>query len=412
MKTRKWAFLVLVFSVSVLLVGCGNDPDKLFSKGEYEKAYPLFIERAGPKEVALKTETTNGNFDSRNNAGNQAIHDYYYAAECQAQLGNNQEAEALYRRVVGLSEFKIRIPNDKGALLKDSMDSYFRSLRELRNQEVDYGRRLEDWENRPPSGGTDPFDDDDTDPFDDDDDTDPFPSSGSSGSNTDPFNDYDDDDDTDPFPSSGSSSSNTDPFNDYDYDDDDDTDPFGSSSSSGSSTDPFASPAAASSYSDDAPSRWWLDSAYSTMRTRQRDFERLLYATTSGEMPDIASIRTKYESFSRQVDNYCMYGAPGGILFSPDSLVSQIAWSSLESAMDGVRRDMYSASSNVIYEEYALTLKEPQLVAQAKAALARMGVDLAAEEAAAPEDAADAAETTADDTSVTVDGDDATPFGQ
>lgn len=370
MKTRKWTFLILAFSVSVLLAGCGNDPDKLFSKGEYEKAYPLFIERAGPKEVALKTETTNGNFDSRNNAGNQAIHDYYYAAECQAQLGNNQEAEALYRRVVGLSEFKIRIPNDKGALLKDSMDSYFRSLRELRNQEVDYGRRLRDWENRPPSGGTDPFDDDD-------DDTDPFNDGG--GSNTDPFND-DDDDDTDPFNDGG-----------------------------GSNTDPFSAPA--SSYSDDAPSRWWLDSAYSTMRTRQRDFERLLYGTTSGEMPDIASIRTKYESFSRQVDNYCMYAAPGGILFSPDSFASQIAWTSLESAMDGVRRDMYSASSNVIYEEYSLTLKEPQLVAQAKAALERMGVDLAAEEAAAP-DAADAGETTADDTSVTVDGDNATPFGQ
>ena len=291
MRKRIWGLMVLALFSSVFLAGC-NDPDKNFQKGDYAKAYPEFVKRAGTNEVTLRNEAANGTFEPRQKAGNQAVHDLFYAAECQKKLGNNAEAEALYRRVVALSQYQIRIPHDQSALLKDSLFSLISSAREVRSQETSYGRALSDWRNQPPPGNTDPYD-----------------NGGSNGGTT-----------------------------------------------------------------TEAPSRYWLGNAVSNLRTRQRDYERLLLATTADQVPDIAKVKTAYDKFSRSLDNYLSYGAPGSILFSPDSFLSQIAWSSFESGLDTFQRVAYAAQGNVTYTTQALQLKKPQLIDQAKAALASMGV--------------------------------------
>ena len=291
MRKRIWGLMVLALFSSVFLAGC-NDPDKNFQKGDYAKAYPEFVKRAGTNEVTLRNEAANGTFEPRQKAGNQAVHDLFYAAECQKKLGNNAEAEALYRRVVALSQYQIRIPHDQSALLKDSLFSLISFAREVRSQETSYGRALSDWRNQPPPGNTDPYD-----------------NGGSNGGTT-----------------------------------------------------------------TEAPSRYWLGNAVSNRRTRQRDYERLLLATTADQVPDIAKVKTAYDKFSRSLDNYLSYGAPGSILFSPDSFLSQIAWSSFESGLDTFQRVAYAAQGNVTYTTQALQLKKPQLIDQAKAALASMGV--------------------------------------
>jgi len=270
--------MVLALFSSVFLAGC-NDPDKIFQKGDYAKAYPEFVKRAGTNEVTLRNEAANGTFEPRQKAGNQAVHDLFYAAECQKKLGNNAEAEALYRRVVALSQYQIRIPHDQSALLKDSLFSLISFAREVRSQETSYGRALSDWRNQPPPGNT-----------------------------------------------------------------------------------------------TKAPSRYWLANAVLNLRIRQRDCLRLLFATTADQVPDIAKVKTAYDKFSRSLDNYLSYGAPGSILFSPDSFLSQIAWSSFESGLDTFQRVAYAAQGNVTYTTQALQLKKPQLIDQAKAALASMGV--------------------------------------
>jgi len=291
MRKRIWGLMVLALFSSVFLAGC-NDPDKNFQKGDYAKAYPEFVKRAGTNEVTLRNEAANGTFEPRQKAGNQAVHDLFYAAECQKKLGNNAEAEALYRRVVALSQYQIRIPHDQSALLKDSLFSLISSAREVRSQETSYGRALSDWRNQPPPGNTDPYD-----------------NGGSNGGTT-----------------------------------------------------------------TEAPSRYWLANAVLNLRTRQRDYVRLLFATTADQVPDIAKVKTAYDKFSRSLDNYLSYGAPGSILFSPDSFFSQIAWSSFESGLDTFQRVAYAAQGNVTYTTQALQLKKPQLIDQAKAALASMGV--------------------------------------
>ncbi len=354
MNKRLRVFFLLVVATSVLLAGCGKDPDKLFKEGKYDKAYPEFIKRAGTNETALKTVTTNAaNADSRIAAGNQAIHDLYYAAECQKKLGNTAEANGLYKRVVDLSNYKIQVPADRSVLLKDSLDSLLRAARDVRYQEVSYGQAYRDWQNQP-SGNTDPYDDDDTDPYDNHgssgSNTDPYNNHGSSGSNTDPYNNHGSSgSNTDPYGSStGSSGSNTDP---YDDDDDDDTDPYAYSSSTS------------------APSRFWLDNSISTLATRRRDFERTLYSTTAAQVPDIEAVKKEYERYSRALDSYLQFASPGNFLFSPDSIASQLAWNTLEGNATSVQRVAYAAKGNVVMTDYPFTLKEPGLVDAARSAI-------------------------------------------
>lgn len=392
MRKRGLFVVMAVVASCVLLAGCGNDPDKLFKKGEYAKAYPEFVKRGGTNEVALKQETTNGAFDTRNKAGNQAIHDFYYAAECQNKQGNQAEAKALYSRVVALSAYQIRIPKDKGAQVKDKMDALLRAIRELRSQEVSYGRDLREWENRPPTTGTDPYEggNSNTDPYD------------NGNSNTDPYDNGNSN--TDPY---DNGNSNTDPYEGGNSN----TDPY--SGSSNSNTDPYNNVKYAT---DSAPSRYWLDNAYTTMRSRQREFERALYETTAAEMPAIASVKKEYDRLSRALDNYCMYAAPGGMLFKPDSIVSEMAYRSMQGNMDAFQRELYAAQTTVSYETYALSLKEPQLVTDAKAKLRALGGDpeavLNAATGKAPEAVSRDSTGTTGTTGITVQSTGTTPFGQ
>ncbi|NLI79952.1 MAG: hypothetical protein GX442_26335 [Candidatus Riflebacteria bacterium] len=380
MRIRYLGFLVLFAAAAVILTGCGNDPDKNFQKGKYAEAYPEFIKRAGTNEVALKNEVANGTFDSRQKAGNQALHDLYYAAECQKRLGNTQEAATLFQRVVGLSQYQIRIPQDRSAILKDGLSSLLSAAREVRRQEVSYGQALEDWENDQSSGNTDPYDNggSNTDPYD------------NGGSNTDPYDNGGSN--TDPYSNGGS---NTDPY-----------------SNGGSNTDPYNSRTtnnvAKAASTAEAPSRFWLDNAVSTLRSRQRDFEKKLYETTPQQVPDIAKVKAEYDKFSRLLDNYMSYASPGGIFFRPDSLFSQMAWQSFESGADSLQRVTYAAQGNITYISQPLQLKEPQLVEAAKAALQSMGQASAPATPASPA----GAQSTSGTTGVTVNTEGNSPFGQ
>jgi len=133
---RKFYFVFLLFSVAVFLSGCGNNPDSLFKKGKYSEAYTEFIKRGGMNEAALKTEVMNGSFDSRNNAGNQAIHDYYYAAECQKKLGNTALAQSYYQKVVDLSKYQIRIPKNQCEQVKNAYEYFLNCVRNFRDREI------------------------------------------------------------------------------------------------------------------------------------------------------------------------------------------------------------------------------------------------------------------------------------
>ena len=341
MKRRFFSTMALALLACVLLAGCGNNPDTLFKKGKFAEAYPEFIKRAGTNEVALKQETTNGSFNTRNTSANQAIHDFYYAAECQKKLGNTREAAVLFQRVVDLSKYEIRIPSDKSALLKDAMEKLARAAREVRSQEVSYGRAYRDWENTP-SGtgtGTDPYDNDPTDPYD---------------------------------------NSPTDPYSD------------GTGSTKG-----------------EAPSRYWLDNAVQTLRTSQRDFERLMFSATKEEIPSIDSIKSEYDRFSRSLDGYLIYGAPGGLLFSPDTIPSGIAWKFFEDNLNTVTRAVYGAQGVTTYTRHPIQLKEANLVIQAQSALRELGA--ATGTAAAP---AVGEGSTSGVTPAAVDSTGSTPFGQ
>lgn len=174
---RKLSFLVVVVTFSLLLAGCGNNPDTLFKKGDYAGAYPEFVKRGGLNESSLKNEVVNGSFNSRNNAGNQAIHDFYYAAECQKRLGNNAEAQMYYQKVVALSQYQIRIPSNQGDLVKNAFDSYMQAVRNFRDREVQLSSTN--------SSPTDPYSTggSSTDPYSGGSNTDPY----SGGSNTDPY---------------------------------------------------------------------------------------------------------------------------------------------------------------------------------------------------------------------------------
>jgi hypothetical protein len=379
MKRRLFGLTLLAVMTAVLLTGCGNDPDALYKKGKYAEAYPEFVKRAGTNEAALRNETVNGSVDSRNKSGNQAIHDLYYAADCQKKLGNNAKARVLYRRVVELSRYQIRVPHNKGIDVKNSFDRMVNSLRDMRSQELDYARRYEEWRNQPPSSGN----------------TDPY---SGGGSNTDPY----------------SGGSSTDPYSGGSS-----TDPY--SGGTRRTTDPYSS-SSNTAPRIERPSDGWLSSSHNTMRSNQRDFERLLYGCTTADCPKIEELKREYRLFAASLDNYAMVAAPGGILYSPGSLASQIAYQSLQINLDRFRRALYEGQFNTTYTTHPITLKEPHLVAQAEAALRAMGDDPSTIGRSAPQAAGTAAptpsvtipsvNTTANDTTIQVAPTGTTPFGQ
>ena len=294
---RFWSRVAAVVLVASALMFTGCDGDYYYKKGQYDKAYVEYVKTGGMNEVTLEKEVANGGFDSRNSAGNQAIHDYYYAADCSKRLGNTELAKSYYRKVVDLSAYNIRIPQDKSALLQDDFGYLENSIRNFRNREVYLSTQ--------PTTNTDPY---------------------SGGGSTDPY----------------------------------------SGGSSGGSTDPYANSAkAAAAPSDD----WDFRAYYSNINSYRRDFEKKLYSATSQEMPDIENVKREYDRFSRALDLYLTFSAPGGLLNSPNSLGSAIAYAQLETALTSFRRVLYSAKGNITYIGQPISLKEPQLVSAAKTEL-------------------------------------------
>ena len=259
-----------ILLLSIFLVGC--DGDYYFKKGDYAKAYPEFVKSGGLNEVAFHDEVANGSFETRNNAGNQAIHDYYYAAESQVKLGNPETAKGFYQRVVDLSSGSIRIPQDKSIILKDSFDRMTTSIRSFRTRETALSQ-----------GETDPYD--------------------NSGTKVDPADDY------------------------------------------------------------------WFRYYYTAMNTNRREFERTLYSTTAQEVTNIEEVKRLYDRMSSAFDSYMVFAAPGGLLRDPNSIRGTIMYSTLESSITTFQRTLYATQGTITYVAAPMQLKEPQLVAAAKAAL-------------------------------------------
>ena len=138
MKNRRLLSMVLVIAAAVVLSGCAGNPDRLFRKGKYAEAYPRFVKRAGASEVRLKEERTGVTFDSRNKAGNQSIHDFSHAAKCLRKMGRDDEARLFYQRVVELSNYQIKVPDNRLEALSNAYDKFVRAARDFRRAEENY----------------------------------------------------------------------------------------------------------------------------------------------------------------------------------------------------------------------------------------------------------------------------------
>ncbi len=147
-KMMIWSMAVLL--VAVFGAGCSilGDPDSLFKDGKYSEAYTKFIERGGTNETRFRTEVMNGAFATRNDAGNQAIHDYYYAAECQKKLGNDALAQSYYKRVVDLSATPVRIPQNRLELIRAKFMELENSLSTFHDQELMAAGEYEGYSNQ------------------------------------------------------------------------------------------------------------------------------------------------------------------------------------------------------------------------------------------------------------------------
>lgn len=339
MVRRAVLFFVMSFVAAIGLTGCGNNPDDLYKKGKYSEAYTEFVKRAGTNEITLKTEKVNAGayeIQKRQKSGNQALHDYYYAAECQKQLGNTAEASLYYQKAIDISKYQIRTPHDQGALLKESFASLLSAVQSYRSAQVDYI----DEATRPPEEETDPYDSGsgNTDPY----------SGGSS--NTDPYS---------------GGSSNTDPYSGGSSN----TDPYSGGSSN---TDPYNSVAKSATVAKSASvSDTWMRSAYNTMVSRRQEFEKLLYSTTADQVSNIQSIKDQYRSFSSALDSYLSFASPSKTVSNPEWVESfaSMYYKGVSSAGNQYTSTLSGAQSKITYTIENLNVTEPQLVVQATAAL-------------------------------------------
>lgn len=346
MMRRAVLFFMMSFMVTVGLTGCGNNPDTLFKKGKYSEAYTEYVKRAGTNEVAMKTEKANASAyetQQRHKNGNQALHDYYYAAECQKQLGNTAEAGIYYQKAVDVSKYQIRTPHDQGALLKSSFASLLSSVQSYRSAQVNY---IDEATRPPEEEETDPYDggSGNTDPY-----------SGGSG-NTDPYS---------------GGSSNTDPY-----------------SGGSSNTDPYNSVAKSASVAQSSSvSDTWMRSAYNTMVTRRQEFEQLLYSTTSDQVSNIQSIKDQYRTFSSALDSYLSFASPSKTVSNPEWVESfaSMYYRSVSSAGNQYTSTLSGAQSKITYTVENLKVTDPQLVAQATAALGGSAASSEAQSAVEPE---------------------------
>ena len=241
----------------------------------------------------------NGSSSSRHRSGNKAINDYYYAALCQKNLGNDKEANFYYNKVVEVSNYKIRTPRDEAKELKDQYNRYISAVNNYRYYQKQFCDDAQAYRDRYyNSGNTDPYSSRTTDPYSGSgSDTDPYSGSGSntdpysgSGSDTDPYSGSGSD--TDPYSGSGS---DTDPYSGSGSD----TDPY---SGSGSNTDPYDP--------DYLPDMSYVNSSYRTMLDEKERFESLLYRTSSEIVPNIGTIKDEYEWMSGYLDSYLNVASP------------------------------------------------------------------------------------------------------
>lgn len=133
---RKLLLFFTVVVCALLATGCRDTPEKLFEEGRYDQAYPLFVERAGINEVRLKQESVGVSYETRNRAANQSIHDYYHAAECLRRQGRENEASVYYQRVAYISDYNIRIPDDRAQELHDSYDRLTAAISDFRRAQI------------------------------------------------------------------------------------------------------------------------------------------------------------------------------------------------------------------------------------------------------------------------------------
>ncbi len=356
MMKRAVLFFMVSFMATIGLTGCGNNPDKLFKDGKYAEAYTEFVKRAGTNEIKLKTETVNaGDYETkqRQKSGNQALHDFYYAAECQKQLGNTAEANMYYQRVVDISKYQIRTPHDQGALLKASFASLLSAVQSYRSAQVDYI----DEATRPPE-------DEETDPYD-----------GGSG-NTDPYDGGSGN--TDPY---DGGSGNTDPYDGGSGN----TDPY---SGGNGNTDPYNSVAKSATVAKSASvSDTWMRSAYNTMVSRRQEFEKLLYSTTADQVSNIQLIKDQYRSFSSALDSYLSFASPSKTVSNPEWVerFASMYYKSVSSAGNQYTSTLSGAQVKITYTSEDLKVTEPQLVVQATAALGGSASSSEAQAAVEPE---------------------------
>jgi hypothetical protein len=307
MLKRLVLFLLIGFTVSAGLTGCTKTPEKLFKDGKYAEAYPEFVKRAGKNELSMKNEVMNGSSSSRHRSGNKAINDYYYAALCQKNLGNNKEANFYYNKVVEVSNYKIRTPRDEAKELKDQYNRYISAVNNYRYYQKQFCEDAQAYRDRYYNSGsnTDPYSSRTTDPYSTGgSDTDPYsggnsdPYSGS-GSNSDPYSGSGSD--TDPYSGSGS---DTDPYSGSGSG----TDPY---SGSGSDTDPYSGSGNTDPYDPDyVPDMSYVNSSYRAMLNEKEKFESLLYRTSSEIVPNIATIKDEYEWMSGYLDSYLNVASP------------------------------------------------------------------------------------------------------
>ncbi len=109
----------------------GESGEAYFVNGNFEQAFTAFDNAAKYLERSLKEEHANLPFskDRRMGWGNEAIYNFYYAAESQKKLGNMTVARNYYQRVIDISEYKI---DGKVAMILSDPDFVRRSQIELK----------------------------------------------------------------------------------------------------------------------------------------------------------------------------------------------------------------------------------------------------------------------------------------
>lgn len=97
MRMKRAALLLVLVCAAVLTVGC-DDPNKLYQKGEYQKAYDAYMKNAQGQESALAREWDTSSLASARDTASKLVENYYKAGECKEKLGDPTAARALFEK--------------------------------------------------------------------------------------------------------------------------------------------------------------------------------------------------------------------------------------------------------------------------------------------------------------------------